>query len=153
MAQQFLLTMNLKTQGAIKGSSGKKQGSLDFSKGMECHAFSYEVKSQFDAGSGQLTGRRQHNPVTIVKEVDKASPLLWQALCSNEGFRTVKLQFYKPTPRGTSAVTCTIELTNGVISEIKRARDASGKPSEHVSLTFEKMTVNGLPHGIVPYLG
>jgi type VI secretion system Hcp family effector len=133
MAQQFLLTMKLKTQGAIKGSSkgssGKTQGPLDYSKGMQCHGFSY------------------------VKEVDSASPLLWQALCSNEGFTTATLQFAKPSPSGKPAVKYTIELTDGLISEITRARDASGKPCEHVSLTFEKMTVNGLAHGIVPYLG
>ena len=153
MAQQFLLTMKLKTQGAIKGASVKKQGPLDFSKGMQCHAFNYAVASHYDAGSGQLVGRRQHNPIRIVKEVDSASPLLWQALCSNEGFTTATLQFAKPGPSGKPAVKYTIELTNGLISEIRRARDASGKPCEHVSLTFEKMTVNGLAHGIVPYLG
>ena len=157
MAQQFLLTMKLKTQGSIqgatKGSSGKAQGSLDFSKGVQCHAFSYAVASQYDAGSGSLVGKRQHNPIRIVKEVDAASPLLWQALCSNEGFTTATLQFAKPGASGKPALKYTIELSNGLISEIRRARDASGKPCEHVSLTFEKMTVNGLAHGIVPYLG
>lgn len=31
-------------------------------------------QSSRDAASGQLTGRRQHQPITITKEVDKATP-------------------------------------------------------------------------------
>jgi hypothetical protein len=64
MASKFLLTMKLTKQGHVKGSSTKKEGDLDFSKGMECHGFNYEVVTQFDAGSGQPVGKRQHGPIT-----------------------------------------------------------------------------------------
>ena len=39
---KFLMTMKLVTQGDVIGSSIKKEGDLDYSKGMECHGFNYE---------------------------------------------------------------------------------------------------------------
>jgi hypothetical protein len=85
MADKFLLTMTLTKQGHVIGSSTKKEGDLDFSKGMMCHAFTYEVTAQFDAGSGSVVGKRQHSPITtgprrhhkpitIRREFDAASP-------------------------------------------------------------------------------
>jgi hypothetical protein len=45
---KFLLTMKFTTQGHIIGSSKKENGDLDYSKGMECFGFNYEVVTQID---------------------------------------------------------------------------------------------------------
>ena len=111
----FLLEMKLKTQGVVVGDSVAKIGTLDMSKGMMCHAFQYEVKSQFDAGSGNLVGRRVHTPITIVREVDKASPLLWSALCSNETYVTAKMSFVRPDNAGKLALYHSLTLETGAI--------------------------------------
>lgn len=42
--------------------------------------WTYEVKNPRDAGSGLPTGKRMHKPITITKEIDKASPKLMTAL-------------------------------------------------------------------------
>ena len=39
-------------------------------------AFEYDVKSPRDVASGQSSGKRQHKPFVITKELDKSSPLL-----------------------------------------------------------------------------
>ncbi len=39
---------------------------------------SSNVQASRDAASGQMAGKRQHEPVTVKKEVDKATPLLKQ---------------------------------------------------------------------------
>jgi len=111
----FLLEMKLKTQGLVVGDSVAKHGALDFSKGVMCHAFTYEVQSQFDAGSAALVGRRVHKPITIVREVDKGSPLFWSALCSNETFLTAKLSFVRPDNAGKLALYHSILLEVGAI--------------------------------------
>ena len=111
----FQLLIKFKTQGDAIGDSVAKHGALDFSKGMMCHAFTYSVSSQFDAGSAQLVGRRVHTPITIVREVDAASPILWSALCSNETFTTAKLSFVRPDNAGKLALYHSILLENGAI--------------------------------------
>jgi type VI secretion system secreted protein Hcp len=113
--KQFLLELQLKTQGKITGDAIAVQGPLDMKKGLQCHAFEYSVASQFDAGSGQLVGRRMHSAVRIVREVDSASPLLWQGLCTNEGIVSATLSFARPDGTGKLALHTTIALTGGAI--------------------------------------
>ena len=60
MGAKFLLTMQLKKQGAVKGSSTRKEGDLDFSKGVECHAFTYSVEPPVNSNPGLPVGKRQH---------------------------------------------------------------------------------------------
>jgi type VI secretion system secreted protein Hcp len=151
MASKFLLTLKLTTQGNVKGSSTRKDGDLDFSKGMECHGFNYEVATPVDSSSGSTTGRRTHNPIRITREVDSASPKLLQALVTNEVFRAATLHFNRANSDGKPSDVRTIELTNGKIADIKPSKDASGKRCEDVTLVYEGLLVNGIPDGIIPY--
>jgi type VI secretion system Hcp family effector len=152
MAEKFfLLTMMLTKQGVVKGSSTRKDGALDFSTGMECHGFDYSVTTPVSSPTSALSGRRVHTPVTIVREVDKASPLLWQALCSNEGFKTATLSFARPTSDGKLHVATTIQLTNGRIIAITSSKGASGKACENLTLMYDEMLVNGVRNAVVPH--
>lgn len=73
---KFLLTLKMTTQGDVKGSSTKREGDLDYSKGIECFGFKYSVLIPFDSQSGLPTGQRKHSPITITKEKDSSSPKL-----------------------------------------------------------------------------
>jgi type VI secretion system secreted protein Hcp len=148
---KFLLTMTGTKQGKIKGSSTKKEGDLDYSQGMECHGFNYNVMAPHGSQSGVASGRRRHQPVTITKEVDSASPKLWQALCSNETFKSARLQFAKPGSGGKSLPFRTIELINGAIVDIRQAPSSTGKRCEYVTLAYEDLLVNDIPHGAIPH--
>jgi hypothetical protein len=55
---KFLLTMKLTARGDVRGSSTEKEGVLDYSKGMECHWFEYEVLTQIDPQSGRRRAAR-----------------------------------------------------------------------------------------------
>jgi type VI protein secretion system component Hcp len=89
--QKFLLTLTLEKQGKITGSSSKGHGGVRNLEGMLCHSFNYSIESQIDLGKDQATGKRQHKPIVIVKEVDESSPLLFQALCTNEVLQSAVL--------------------------------------------------------------
>jgi type VI secretion system secreted protein Hcp len=151
MPSRFLLELDFKTQGKIKGSSTKNKGSLDYSAGIECHAFQYGVETPFDAQSGLPTGKRQHKPISISREVDSASPLLWHALCTNESFATATLSFVRPSASGKETVYHTIELTNGAITRIGYAPRVRGKRCEALTIQYEELSVNGTKGGIVPH--
>jgi type VI secretion system secreted protein Hcp len=148
---KFLLIMTGTKQGKIKGSNTKREGDLDFSKGVECHGFSYSVIAPRDAQSGPLTGRRSHKPLTITREVDSASPKLLQALCTNETFKSVTLQFSKTGSSGKPLPFRTIELVNGVIVDIRQAQGNTGKRRELVTLAYDDLLVNNIPHSAIPH--
>lgn len=101
-------------QGEIRGSI-KLNGREDMLMVIACE---HEVISPRDAASGLPTGKRQHKPITITKEIDQASPLLMNAMVNNENLTEVELQFWRPLKRGIEIPYYEIKLTNAAISGI-----------------------------------
>ena len=82
----------------------------------------------------------------LLKEVDRASPLLNVVLTTNETISDARLDFWTPTPTGAERQHYTVRLTNANISGIvlKMPNNRSAKlmkipPYEEVSLTYQKI--------------
>jgi len=142
MALNAYLTLKGETQGDIKGSvtqSGREDS-------IAVIAFDQEIKSPRDAASGLPTGKRQHGPLTITKEIDKASPLIYSAMVHNENISELKLQCWQPSVTGKEFQNYTIELKNASISNIrmemlnnKYPENMQMKEREHVSFCYQKI--------------
>lgn len=105
---------------------GEKQGNIEGNctmKGREktilVQAFNHEVHIPSDVQTGLSTGKRIHGPFRVVKEFDRASPMIYQALCSGEHLKEVKLKFYRVSPKGTEEQYFTITLEDAVAVSIK----------------------------------
>jgi type VI secretion system secreted protein Hcp len=142
MASSAFLTLVGKTQGAITGGVTIKgrEGSI------LVHSFENEILSPLDPTTGQPTGKREHEPIVILKEIDKSSPRLWAALVSNEILTTWVLRFWGPGAKGTEQEFYTITLTNASISSVREymvdnltAADASLPMLEEVTFTYQKI--------------
>jgi type VI secretion system secreted protein Hcp len=143
MALNAYLRVEGETQGEIKGSvtqSGREDT-------MMIIGFSHEVVSPRDAASGRATGKRQHKPLTITKEIDKASPLLMQALVTNENLVSVILQFWQASRTGKELQFYTIHLENASIFEIKQEmlnnkypENMKMKEMEHISFAYQRIS-------------
>lgn len=136
-------------QGDIKGDATEK-GKEGLIKTI---SFQHEVVSPRDAASGQATGKRQHKPLVITKEIDKASPLLMAALTTSENLPEVTLTFYRPSAKAisTNELWYTISLKDAHISDIKATWVSEKKMSlEEVSFTYDKIkwtyTDGGVTH-------
>jgi type VI secretion system secreted protein Hcp len=149
MALNAYLKLTGAKQGEIKGSTPKGKGKG--SDGIEISEFSFGVEAPRDSQSGLPTGQRKHNPIVITREVDAASPLLFQALCTNEVFKTALIEFDKVGTGGKASSIRTIELINGRISSITHAPNHSGKRSERISFDYEQVLVNGLSNVVIPH--
>ena len=106
-------------------------------KGKRSHVIDVRqaIVSPRDAQSGQASGRRQHQPITIVKEVDAASPLYKEAYEKHEALGTVVIEF---TPREKSPEKVT--LTDAVITEIKFVpRHGAEGEEEEITLTYRQI--------------
>jgi hypothetical protein len=62
---------------SMGGGSAREAESISFN--FTKIEIKYEVQTAREAGSGMATGKRQHKPLTIRKEIDKASPQLYNA--------------------------------------------------------------------------
>jgi len=130
------------TQGEIKGSvtqAGREDSIMVI-------GWNHGVKSPRDVGSGMATGKRQHEPVTITKEIDKASPLLMNVLVNNELVTEFELRCWAPSPSGAEVQMYTVQLINATCSEIrseslnnKHPENLNHKEREHVSFTYQKI--------------
>jgi type VI secretion system secreted protein Hcp len=162
MARSYLVTVKGATQGDITGGSTRKDGDADYSKGFEATGFDYKVEVPFDSNNGTHTGHRKHGVVYIRKQVDKATPKLFQAAVTHETLTSVKISFVKPTFKGGTAgsvtkVYYTVELANATIVKNRHFHedDATNREThdvyeqEELELTFQKITHTIVDGGIM----
>lgn len=141
--------------GYLKGQkSGQIKGSIT-QKGREDSigiiAISHSIISPRDPQSGLPTGQRMHKPFVFTKELDKATPLLYNILCTNENVTEAIFKGWTPqikaaTGVGSEVQHFTIKLTNANIASIDfrmyNIRDPNlvkFTESEDISCTYQKI--------------
>jgi type VI secretion system secreted protein Hcp len=80
--------------------------------------FSCEVIIPRDPQSGQPSGQRVHQPSSFTKYFDKASPLMWQALCTGEVLQ-IEMHFYRINTLGVQEHYFTIKWTDAIFVDGK----------------------------------
>jgi type VI secretion system secreted protein Hcp len=137
------LTLKGQKSGLIKGAVTAKghEGTIAILD------YSYEVVSPRDPASGLATGKRQHTPLVIRKEVDSATPMILNMLTQNENITDAKFEFFETSPTGVETPALVVELTNGSISDFQQAYgavpgDAANvvRDVETIKFTFQKIT-------------
>lgn len=111
---------------------------------IEAIAWSHEVVVPRDMMSGSTTVRRQHRPLTIAKEVDKATPKLLKALITNEVMASCSLECWRPDPTGRDKLYYRVDLTNAIVAGI-----VTNFPSEQVTFHFQKIVFTWVDGNIV----
>jgi type VI secretion system secreted protein Hcp len=136
--------MKLKGQktGVVKGpvaQKGRENSILVFAAG-------HEIVSPRDPASGLPTGKRMHKPFTISKEVDRASPVLYNMLVNNENITELVLQFWTPSGTGAENQHYTVKLSNASIASIHFVLPNNTLPEtqrlkeyEEITFTYQKI--------------
>jgi type VI secretion system secreted protein Hcp len=135
-------------QGKFQGDGAHDTGQI------AVYSLTEELKVPYDAASGQGTGRRQHSPLTIIKELDKSSPQFFTAAVTNEILRSVTCTLYRNAGDGVTRAYYKIALTNATIVEIKDSGDgvngaAHGDEHEHVSFVYQRIELTDLDSNTV----
>ena len=114
---------------------------------IEVFAFSHEVASPYDVATGQATGKRSHSPLKTVARISKATPLLAQALGTNQILKKVEIFFWRTSQTGTEENYFKITIENcRVVSRrlwSPNKLDASTSsyiPLEELSFSYQKIT-------------
>jgi type VI secretion system secreted protein Hcp len=141
---------------------GQKQGDIKGGVTVKSHAgqiaviaVSHSIISPRDAASGLPTGKRMHKPFVITKEIDRSTPLLLNALATNENIVSFTLNFYQPNLEGLEYNYYRIELTNASIASIETHLD-NNEPAERpkhalyeeIAFTYQKITSTYVDGGI-----
>ncbi len=151
MALNAYLKLKGQKQGEIKGSITQKGRENKIA----VIAVSHEVISPRDPASGLPTGKRMHKPFVITKELDKSTPLLFNALTNNENIPEWELQFWRPSGTGAEQQHYTVKLTNANVASINFRMSNNKHPDlmkfaeyEEIAFTYQKIEWTWVDGGI-----
>jgi type VI secretion system secreted protein Hcp len=157
MALNAYLKLKGQKSGEIKGSVTQKGRENK----IMVIAVSHEIISPRDAASGLPTGKRMHKPFVITKELDKATPTLYNVLVNNENVTEWELQFWTPqlnpkTGTGNEVQHYTVKLINANIASISFRMANNKHPDlmkyaeyEEIAFTYQKIEWTWNDGGIV----
>ncbi|MCP3922506.1 MAG: Hcp family type VI secretion system effector [Desulfobacterales bacterium] len=134
--------------------TGNNQGAIEGSCEMEgrentilVHSMDHNIHIPRDPQSGLATGKRVHGPLTILKETDKSTPKLYQALVTGENLSNVLIKWYRIDPTGAEEHYFTHEIEDAIIVEVKPFMPTSflkeNEPYRHmekISFSYKKIT-------------
>ena len=113
--------------------TGVKQGPIK-GEGMSENIRLVSVVRNTPMATGVPTGRRMHSTITIVKEIDAASPKFAAALVNNETLKTVTITFQGGS--GGEKTAQKIVLTNATILSVRKAGG-----NEQITLDYQTIEV------------
>ncbi len=109
-------------QGVFKGDGAAATGRLPGSQ------FTYQESATTGSGGGKVTagdklsaqptGRRMHGTITIVREVDKASPMFAKAMSTGEVLSSVDIEFVHNGASANPEVYKTLHMSNAMVAAI-----------------------------------
>lgn len=142
------LPLNASAAYATVTIEGQKQGLIqgdNKTPGQEntivALAYTHNIKLPVDPQSGLPTGSRAHGPVGIIKNIDRSSPLLFNAITSGERLTKVTIKLYATDASGVLRNTFTIELLDAMIINIDTGGSAQVASAirETVSLVYRRI--------------
>jgi type VI secretion system secreted protein Hcp len=85
---------------------------------------------------GHSVGRTEHGALTVTKEIDSASPMLYQALSGGTTFQSAQLDFYRAAGEGKRVKYLEIQLKNVMLSHASMGDAETGLTIETLALKY-----------------
>jgi type VI secretion system secreted protein Hcp len=107
--------------------------------------------------SGHTTGRRQHGPLRVLKQLDRATVLLRKALVENQVQPELELRWYRPHPMGTGEIqhffsiilrNAAVSKTDTLLPNTLNPELARLHPQEWVEFVYETVAWRWIDGGI-----
>jgi type VI secretion system secreted protein Hcp len=133
---------------SIYGSiTGQKQGYIRGGVTLKGREGTYAIQSldnglsvPFDQSSGQVSGQRQHKPLTFSMQIDEATPLFINAVANNENLTKTKFDFWRTDANGVDINYFTIELVNGRVTSYEGNATSGAAHLVTFVLAYQKIT-------------
>lgn len=119
----------------IKGSN-TKAGREDSSVVVE---FSHKVYSPTDEQRGIFTGTRVHGSVDLIKEMDIATPMLYQACCDGKTLEQLHIEWYEIKPQGAEELYFTHTLKGVKIAAVEDILPNTKDPTQERKRHLERL--------------
>jgi type VI secretion system secreted protein Hcp len=119
------LSLTANGQAVPGDSTVTSQGREDT---IECLSFRMGA-STGSASAGLATSRRRYDAIVVRKRTDRSTPLLWQALITNQVVEGT-VRFFRPDPSGdgTTQQYFTVRFGQGRVSSVRHILPMTGLP-------------------------
>ena len=124
----------------------------------DIRGFNHELTYPFDMRENKGRGEPVHGECSILKEIDKSSPKLYEALAKKKKVETIEIEFERDSPKdGSTEVYFTIKLTDCRIVTARPyipmpdEKDETTPPHmEKVGFAYRKIDWTWLSGGQIP---
>ncbi|WP_449551383.1 Hcp family type VI secretion system effector [Lelliottia amnigena] len=123
---------------------------------MEIVELMHNVELPTDNLTGKITSKRQHGDYALIKEVDSASPYLYQGVSSGRRFKQAVLKFYRINYNGQEEEYFRVTMENVRVNyiepfmmDIKNPTYEKHNHLEAFYLAYEKITWHYLDGNII----
>ncbi|MCK7306726.1 Hcp family type VI secretion system effector [Enterobacter quasiroggenkampii] len=99
---------------------------------IELKSFSHGVTIPVAPSWGKLTGTRVHRPITIIKEFDQTTPLLYRAVCEGRVMKKGIIKMYRILESGIEAEYFNIVMENVKFTTVAPFLTPNGMSSPHL---------------------
>jgi type VI secretion system secreted protein Hcp len=119
------------------------------------HQMSQPSSPTASTAGGHAAGRTEHGDLTVNKELDSSSPLLYQALSGGTTFRSAQIDFYRDAGDGKRIKYLEIQMKHVLISQILLRTGPGVLPTESMALRYaaiqwkyQKQNIDGGSAGV-----
>ena len=151
MAMPCFVKVEGEKQGAIEGSCGVK----NHEKEIQAFSIDHKVYMPTDPQTGLPSGKRVHDPLMFTKEFDKASPKLYQALCSGEQMKNVEILYFRVAKDGKEEHYFTQKLEGATVVAMEPyvptvflKENHPYRHMEKVAIAYKKIKWSWVPDGV-----
>jgi type VI secretion system secreted protein Hcp len=85
---------------------------------IEILSLTHGLDAPVDHHTGKLMGRHSHRPLTVEKEIDRSTPLLYQAIVRGQTFNSAVLRWYRTSDAGIEENYFTMSMKNVKVASI-----------------------------------
>ncbi|MHA7131390.1 Hcp family type VI secretion system effector [Algoriphagus namhaensis] len=140
MSQQLYLNLETSRHGQIAGSVSR----AGFEDLIQVFSSEHEVRTTAaGAGGRRASAKKQHGPFRIIKGVDKATVLLYDAWSTNDRVDHFKLDVYQDNSAGVLSLFYSVELQNAKITSIRQqladTSFSNDTPVEEISFEYSEI--------------
>jgi type VI secretion system Hcp family effector len=129
------------TDSSIKTASEASSGKATGREAQSGKATGSAVAAPRDTATGQMSGKRQHSDITIVKYVGDSSPMFAKAMSTGEILTSVDISFFHGSAANPE-IYKTVHMTNVLVSSIKPAPSSGGdRPMESITFSVEPQNI------------
>jgi type VI secretion system secreted protein Hcp len=149
----WAITAYMRVEGASQGAIPGDANHQGYDGWIAVASFGHSVSIPLDPVSGLPSTRRVHEPLRIVKPLDRSTPLLYKALCTGETLTEVEIRFLRFTPEGQEEHFYTIFLEEAIITNASPSlipANESNNMMEIISFTYRRIKwtfeLDGIEH-------